>query len=597
MAKKKGKKSSERSINISKGIILLFFTGYLIFYGIGISFFVEQMQINNPGTLPVYVSYVPLACFVGAAFCGMRFLIFLKTINTEKARQTKSRKKVKAGTIYKQALFLLIFIFSFIPLMSPIIDQGKNDQNMSVYNEGWNGATEFKAIMEDEGFEVMNVQSSLSATQRLNKSICLVLLGPNTFYNPTNEVPYFIDFFAGDDQDGDGKVDSDRKNAILICHDHGSTDTLLWEIFLANMFDPNVRDKVPITLFPEGILRDNASYDTRPDFPVINTFVSHPTTQGIKNVILSQATCVLGGPFVQFSGWNVVGYSSIYSYVDKNDDHKYNFDDDSIDISFVSNAIGEDFPDDVLKIPLGGYPQAVFMAKETDNARVFVSSDASLFNNELITEGKYDNAEFGKNIIEWLTYAQDKDDWVIVFDEAHIRPEYSRDLTSPGIFGFIIQYVVNLSTNPITAWIYPLLAIYTLRRYLPKKDQKEEEKKAKEVEKKEEREKFRTSSFFSEKIQWYHDKSHYEGALKLLYRRLERKLNAQLGGRPITTQNVIDLVIGKEGKVSRMKERRIVKFMDRIIAIKEGKGKARKVRDPKDFEELFFEMEWMMLNI
>ncbi|MHA1146888.1 MAG: hypothetical protein ACTSR8_01435 [Promethearchaeota archaeon] len=597
MAKKKGKKSSERSINISKGIILAFFTGYLIFYGLGISFFIEQMQYENPGTLPLFVTYIPLACFVGAVFCGMRFLIFIKDVRVEKARQTKSRKKVKAGSIYKQALFLIIFIFSFIPLLSPVIDQGKNDQNFSIYNEGWNGSTEFKAIIEKEGFEVMSVQSSLSTTERLNKSICLVLLGPNSFYNPMNEIPYFMDFFAGDDKDGDGIPDSNQKNSILICHDYGSTDTLLWEIFLANMFDPNVRTKVPITIFPEGILRDNLSYDTRPDFPVIKTFITHPTTQGINKVILSQATCAMGGPFVEFSGWDVVGYSSLYSYVDKNNDHRYTFENDSIDISSIADAIGTDFPQDIMRIPLGGFPQAVFMAKETDYARVFVSSDASLFNNELMTEGGYDNAEFAKNIINWLTYQQDKEDWVIVFDEAHIRPEYSRDLTSAGIFGFIIQYVVHLSTNPITAWIYPLLAIYTLRKYLPKKDQKEEEKKAKEAEKKEEKEKFRTSSFFAEKIQWYHDKGHYEGALKLLYRRLERKLNAQLGGQKITPQNIINLVIGKEGKITRMKERRITKFMERILTIKEGKGKARKVRTEKDFEELFFEMEWMMLNV
>ena len=116
------------------------------------------------------------------------------------------------------------------------------------------------------------------------------------------------------------------------------------------------------------------------------------------------------------------------------------------------------------------------MAKDTGNARIFVSADASLFNNELLNEDGYDNQQFAINIINWLTREDeddDKDDWMIVFDEAHIRPERSRDVSSAGIFGFIIQYIVQLSTNPLTAWIYPLLAVYTLRRYLPKKDEKE----------------------------------------------------------------------------------------------------------------------------
>jgi hypothetical protein len=206
--------------------------------------------------------------------------------------------------------------------------------------------------------------------------------------------------------------------------------------------------------------------------------------------------------------------------------------------------------------------------------------------------------QFGINIIEWLTYANEgrnKDDWIIVFDEAHIRPEYSRDLTSAGIFGFIMQYIVHLSTNPITAWIYPLLAFYSLRKYLPKKDKKKEEEKiAEQEEKKEEMARFRTSSFFAQKIEEYKDKMKFRDALKLLYRRLERKLNTQLKGRKITTENVIDLVIGKDPSTTKLKIRRLSKFMDKILLIKEGKYK---VKTEQDFEETFFEMGWAVNNI
>jgi hypothetical protein len=234
----------------------------------------------------------------------------------------------------------------------------------------------------------------------------------------------------------------------------------------------------------------------------------------------------------------------------------------------------------------------MFMGRQ----RLFVSADASLFNNDLIDE--YDNTQFAKNIIEWLTYVNDgrsKEEWVVVFDEAHIRPEISRDLTSAGIFGFIMQYIVHLSTNPITAWIYPLLALYTLRKYLPKKDKKEEERKiAEEEEKKEERARFRTSSFFAQKIEEFRDKNKYGEALKLLYRRLERKLHAQLRGEKITTQNVVDLVVAKDPSTTKLKIKRLSKFMDRILALKEGKFK---IRTEEDFEDLFFEMGWAVENI
>ncbi|MFX0141202.1 MAG: hypothetical protein ACFFDN_46615, partial [Candidatus Hodarchaeota archaeon] len=522
----KAGKATKKSINISKGIVFTFFTIYLVVIGIIISEFIVFYKQEKPDQLPVFVTYIPLLCYLGALFSGIGFIIFLRNTTTQKVRETQSRKKIKSGSIYKQALFIIIFIFAFIPLLSPIIDQGKNDQNFSVYNNDWNGATDFKKAIENDGYRnVMTVQSSLSATERLDesKSILLILLGPNQFYDPIFEVPYFIDFFNG-------------SNSILICHDHGSTSTLLWEIMIAGMF---AEVQVPITIFPDGILRDNASYDTTPEFPVIQSFYSHPTTtfpNPINKVILSRSSCAAGGEFITAFGWDRIGSTTDFGFIDKDDNKMYNSPADDLNLAFMNflediGGLPIPFPD---TFPLGGYSQHVFLAKDSGRQRIFVSADASLFNNELINEEGYDNKGFGINIIEWLTYAnegQNKDDWIIVFDEAHIRPEYSRDLTSAGIFGFIMQYIVHLSTNPITAWIYPLLAFYTLRKYLPKKDKKKEEEKiAEEEEKKEEMARFRTSSFFAQKIDEYKDKMKYGEALKLLYRRLERKLNSQLGG-------------------------------------------------------------------
>ena len=576
-------KATQKSINISKGIIFTFLTIYLIVFGVIISDFIVYFQQEHPEDLPFFVTYIPLLCYLGAIFSGITFIVFVRNTTTQKMRQTQSRKKIKSGSIYKQALFVIIFIFAFVPILSPLIDEGKNDQNFSVYNEAWNGASDFKLAIETAGYEnIMTVQSSLSATERLDKSILLILLGPNQFYDPIFEVPYFIDFFNG-------------SNSLLICHDHGSTSTLLWEILIASMFDPDI--SIPLTIFPDGVLRDNASYDTTPEFPVIQNFAAHPTTSNVDEVILSVASCAVGGPFIEAFGWTSIGSTTDYGFIDKDNNKRYNSPEDDLNLGFMSLVdFGLPFPE---TFPLGGYPQQVFLANDMGEQRVFVSADASMFNNELIDEVLgYDNMQFGINIIEWLTFANEggsKDDWIIVFDEAHIRPEYSRDLTSAGIFGFIMQYIVHLSTNPITAWIYPLLAFYSLRKYLPKKDKKKEEEKiAEQEEKKEEMARFRTSSFFAQKIEEYKDKMKYRDALKLLYRRLERKLNTQLRGRKITTENVINLVIGKDPSTTKLKIRRLSKFMDKILLIKEGKYK---VKTEQDFEATFFEMGWAVKNI
>ncbi|GAG89910.1 unnamed protein product, partial [marine sediment metagenome] len=186
-------KPSGSNVTFSKGIIIAFFTVFLVVYGIFITNFIEFYPLYNPGeALPFFMSYIPLVCYIGAIFLGFGLVIFIRNITIQKSREIQSRKKVKTGSAYKEALFLVIFIFSFIPLFGSILDSGKNDQNFSVYNSNWNGATDFKRTIELEGYDVMTIQSSLSATERLNKSILLILLGPNQFYNPVFEIPYFI---------------------------------------------------------------------------------------------------------------------------------------------------------------------------------------------------------------------------------------------------------------------------------------------------------------------------------------------------------------------------------------------------------------------
>lgn len=574
----KAGKASEKSINISKAIIFGFFTIYLIVFGVIISEFITSFQKHNPADLPVLVSYIPLLCYIGAVFLGIAFIIFIRNVSVYRTRQSQSRKQVKTGSMYKQALFLIIFIFAFVPLLAPIIDQGKNNHHFSIYNTDWNGCSDFRDTIEGQGYEIMTIQSSLSATERLDKRVLLILMGPNQYYDPIFEIPYFIDFF-------------NSSNSLLICHDHGSTSTLLWEILIASFLAQGDIETFPLTIFPNGVLRDHASYLTTPEYPIITTFNPHPTVFPGMQVILGQSSSAVGGPFIDMFGWEGIGYSTEQSYIDKNGNDQFDIETDVLNLGFMSGLL-PGFPSN---LSLGIYPHPVFMAKEYQKIRLFVSADASLFNNELIE--LYDNRQFGINVVEWLTYMDlggNKDDWVIVFDEAHIRPEYSRDLTSAGIYGFIMQYVVHLSTNPITAWIYPLLAYYTLRRYLPRKDEKEQKKKAEEAEKEEETAKFRTSSFFAQKIEWYREKSKYGKALTLLYRRLERKLNSLLKGQKITKENVVDMVVAKELGISKTKVRRIDRFMDKILLIKEGK---EKIRNEQDFENMFFEMEWVVNNI
>ncbi len=586
-------KPIKRSVKISKGIIYIFLMIYLIIIGISLESFINYYTKEHPGELPVFLNYIPWACYLGALFSGIGLIIYARNVRINKTRELKSQKR-SHGSLYKQALFAIIFGFSLVPLLGPVIDQGVNDHNFSIYNHGDFGCSDFSNMIKDidgEGYDVMSLQSSLSALQRTDKKVLLVLMGPNSFYNPIFEIPFFIKFF----QNG---------NSLLLCHDHGSTSQLLWEIFAASALNllngSSIEDLVPVTLFPTGYLRDNASFSVNPLFPIITNFEDHSTgiTSGVHEVILSAASAAAGGPLVDIFGWNVHGSSSdVFSFVDKNNDKKYDYEDDYLDLTFLNILL--DIPEEFLKLPLGfPFTPAVFMSKETSKNRIFVSSDASLWNNEMINL-PYDNEILGRNVIRWLTRQDQpenpKSDWIVVFDEAHIRPEQSRDLSSAGIFGFILQYVIHLSTNPVTLWLYPLIAVYSLRKYLPKSGSKKaQKKKTKREEQKEDVIRFRTSSFFAKKIEWYHNKAQYSKALTLLNRRLERKLNVQLGDKKLNTKNVVELIQLKDPNITKNKVKRIARFIDTIMDLKLGK---LKIRDEIQFENLFFEMEWVVNNI
>ena len=60
------------------------------------------------------------------------------------------------------------------------------------------------------------------------------------------------------------------------------------------------------------------------------------------------------------------------------------------------------------------------------------------------------------------------------------------------------------------------------------------------------------------------------------------------------SKNVIDLVISKEPNVNKLKLKRISRFIDRMVALKSGN---LKIRNEQDFEETYFEMEWVVNNI
>ena len=119
----------------------------------------------------------------------------LKEFSRQRKGQGEQVEGINLG--FKAAMFLTIFFFAWAPILLPIIDQGENNNHNSIYNEDWNGWSNYRTELENEGYNISSIQSSLSTIVSLNttKHIILVCPGPNKFYNPASEIPFFLTAF------------------------------------------------------------------------------------------------------------------------------------------------------------------------------------------------------------------------------------------------------------------------------------------------------------------------------------------------------------------------------------------------------------------
>jgi hypothetical protein len=573
------------------------------------------------GNHSLVVPFVNFACLIIIVIIVLRVISNLMASLREISKVKiigKSEASASLNFGFTTALFIAVLIIAWMPIFLPLVDQGQNSKNHSAYNPSWNGWSNFREEVEARKYNVMPLQSSLSAISRLdpNKQVVLMIQGPNVFYNPASEIPFFLKAFTSN-------------FSMFICEDHGQGFTLLFEMFVASL------GKTPFTFIPNGTVMDNGTnaYWRTPEFPIISNWGENaaPFLNGVNRVGLSYATSLLGGITIpgvgSFNlldqlGWTTIGMTQPeYSYVDMNGDRMFTEADYFKLDPKIADYLGTQEGNPLLGlaanllaigIPLVG-SQVVFAAKEvspglnapspsgngTYSSRVFVSTDASWLNNELIGIPDFDNMQFGLNTLEWLSCGRDPEDVIVVFDESHIRPEAGNlDLGSAGSFGILHGYVNWLSTNPLISFIYPLLALRTLNNWIPKEQTKKkiQLKELLEAEKKKELLQFRVSSFFAKKINWYRVHKKYKQALQLLHRRIERKLHKLMGEEvTLTPQNVVRYVKETRGSYASADTlRRIEEFFTRMDKLKNNKDE---IRDETDFMDMFLEMNWIGNNI
>lgn len=603
------------NLNMKGSKQIISFTFLVIVYilaivplGIGI-----YISLQNYALIAEYTNYIGIVFLAIGIFRAVTTLVNSAKEMSKKVTASEGTGPKGVSFGITSAIFVLIFFLAWAPIVLPLVDHGENTKSNSIYNANWNGWSNFADTLEGLNYEVRSVQSSISTIAQLdsNKHVVLVVAGPNRFYNPASEIPFLLTAFK-------------TNFSMMICDDHGTAGSLLTESFVASFVaTKNPEQATPLTFFPNGVLIDNESYWVTPEFPVIKDFADHPITNGISNVILGHATGFLGGEFLSGFGWDFIGQTSgHYSFIDVKRDNKY---DQSTDVYPFPGAIsgllaGQSGTLGLMGafleqgIPLGGYAQAVFSTKEIANhasyqsgndtitysSRIFCATDATWLDNELTNVQGYDNLDMGIQVIEWLTFTKDPEDTIIVFDEAHIAPDSPTwnvgrtEMSSAASFGAVQQYLNWMSTNPILGIVAPLFLLQTFRKFIPKEDNKKkiQLRDLEEYERNKARLKFRTSSFFAQKINWYRQHRKYKQAILQLFRRLERKVNRLLGDSGDRSLAAVMAAIEREhGRYySSDIYKRIQAFFEKMFKLKAGKDN---IRDEREFELLFMEMSWV----
>lgn len=418
------------------------------------------------------------------------------------------------GYKLRLGIFLVIFGVSWLPLFLPLIGVGAISNNdYSIYNQGWNGLSTLRDNVESMGYQVKPLLSSVSSINRINEPAILLAIGPRLFYDPIASTA-MIDFLSA----GGG---------LLVADDFGSANFLLT---FSGVVGPS---------FSGQMMLDTGSFDKNCALPVIRDFASHPITQGVSAIELNFPTAIGGG------GFTPLAMTTTSSWLDADRDYEY----DS-----------------------GEYtgPFAVIGTVQQGNGSVVLVSDPSVFNNDMI--GRQDNARFAENVISWLTGGNTS--ILIVFDEGHL----SWPLDSPILFfGTILSRINYMSSHWLLAPLYPLMAIYLIRAWLPKA-RKPEELKPSEV--------FRRvgRTFFSSKLQWYEVHQAYNQAVKVLYRKLKKNLIGQLRLRAFDVDSAVS---GIGRLMPTLDEKDIRKTFKLLDEIDEGK---KRITDRDEFLKIFFEM-------
>jgi len=468
-------------------------------------------------------------------------------------KTAEAKKRSKFITLF---VFCFVFAIAWLPILLSVSGVGGVDTlAFSIYNTNpfpGDGCSELALELENHGYQISPLISSLSVINGIPGNHVLCIIGP-THYFSIVEISALIDFF------GNG-------GSMLLVDDFGSANTLLDGLALylsASGWPTRMENLMSVSAirFTRGLLLDASNNDNgRPLLPVINSFNDGGRIfSSGHHVVMNYATSIEapGGTALASSStnsWIVAG--DVVNHIQHGGDPSY----------IAYNASRGDQP--------GPLPIMVEM-RVGSNGTLMLLSDPSIFINNMIDRGT--NRLFAVELFTYLANQAQAD--TIIIDHNHLGWSPSAPVFYVGLMLGQITYV---STNWLLAPLAPLLAIWMVRKYLP--FGRPEKQKPLEIYR------LRGQTMFTKTLYEYINNHRYSEALEIIYGQLKRDLRRRHGLRVFDVPRLLVTVsrTRQPGDIARITE----DFETIEKVVHESKRINR-----EEFLDLFFKIERIRDNI
>ncbi|RDE13141.1 MAG: hypothetical protein C4K47_06650 [Candidatus Thorarchaeota archaeon] len=453
---------------------------------------------------------------------------------------------------WKETLQIVLFFVSWLPVAllagTTILGVTENyPQDFSIYNQQYNGLSDFRTEIEGLGYTTLSIQSTMSVISRYDGNAVLVIMGPVTYFTIDAVLTLFGHLSSG--------------GGVLIADDFGTANSSfqLLNALIAGTYPGGSGPTNGFLSYTGGVLLDLNSYDTSPKLPVIKSanggfrsgIDQGALTIGVNELHLNWATAInplclvgqLGVAWTTTRAWCETDINSENPYPDGNEWNG--------------------------SLPVVGALDLGVLSTNYQG-RLVATSDPSIFINDMLSRG--DNRAFAGNVIQWLSYGNTSRP--IVFCENLLAVPWA---SAEFFYGFFLGRALWLSTMPYFAPLYPIITVVGIKKYLPDV-KKPEVRSVSDVFLR------RGQTYFSERMTYYRTEGNYARVVKMLYKKLKRDLLERFSWPEYDVGKLWDLMRYKD---SSLDEARFYKTIDRIEEISSKPG--MKIKE-SELMTLFF---WM----